>query len=564
MVAAVSLASLVNPNAPVYGPNASPTSPPPATIPYTGKGGGVPVDPKSVITAGSLAYGTPYMTGKGGPARNDRAYFDSLDEAGRRWWTENKMGNFYDVAAYRSTPEFFNSLSAADRQKWTDNKMGAYYKGLLSGDIAYGTMAPGGVDWNPETRATAGNAAGNWADPTGGELTKEQFEALAKSESGGYSGSEFERLTPNMTPLQRAQYANKYGPGGTGWGATLEWYAKNGAAQPGNQSEMFKTPPTGTTPPTTGTTPPPGSPPPTSGGGAPGAINKDNATAYFNTLSEAEKQNWVKGKWGAYYASGGTEQYKPGGGPPPPPALTPAPTHYNGPPVGDYTTSLAKLAQSKIAPTDAGNPMDFFDDEGYQFRKKQGMDGIQNSAAAGGSLQSGNTLKALANFNSGLASSEYGAAADRWRNQRDFNYGAASKDRDFQYGANRDLRDYDSAESKWGATFNNNNRIDSRNFDYASMIGDRNFNEDGRRFDLGFNYGAAKDDRNFNWQSLTDLAKMGLSAADSTGRTNMTGALTTGQNNLTGAGATGAAGVGSANISGMTISELLAYLANKR
>lgn len=50
----------------------------------------------------------------------------------------------------------------------------------------------------------------------------------------------------------------------------------------------------------------------------------------------------------------------------------------------------------------------------YEFRKQQGMDGIQSSAAASGGLLSGAALKALNANNSNLASGEYGASYNRY------------------------------------------------------------------------------------------------------------------------------------------------------
>jgi hypothetical protein len=44
----------------------------------------------------------------------------------------------------------------------------------------------------------------------------------------------------------------------------------------------------------------------------------------------------------------------------------------------------------------------------YQFKRDEGMRGIEGSFAAGGMGQSGNALKALAEFNSNLASGEFG------------------------------------------------------------------------------------------------------------------------------------------------------------
>jgi hypothetical protein len=50
----------------------------------------------------------------------------------------------------------------------------------------------------------------------------------------------------------------------------------------------------------------------------------------------------------------------------------------------------------------------FFQSPGYQFRRDEGTRGVERSAAARGGAFSGNALKALAEFNSGLASQEFG------------------------------------------------------------------------------------------------------------------------------------------------------------
>lgn len=62
-------------------------------------------------------------------------------------------------------------------------------------------------------------------------------------------------------------------------------------------------------------------------------------------------------------------------------------------------------------------------DPGYAFRQAQGEKAIERSAAARGGLLSGGQLAAAADFNSGLASQEYGAAYARGAQQRadDFN-----------------------------------------------------------------------------------------------------------------------------------------------
>jgi hypothetical protein len=52
-------------------------------------------------------------------------------------------------------------------------------------------------------------------------------------------------------------------------------------------------------------------------------------------------------------------------------------------------------------------------DPSYQFRLNQGLEGVQSSAAAGGGLLSGATLKALNNYAQDQASQEYGNAFNR-------------------------------------------------------------------------------------------------------------------------------------------------------
>jgi hypothetical protein len=50
----------------------------------------------------------------------------------------------------------------------------------------------------------------------------------------------------------------------------------------------------------------------------------------------------------------------------------------------------------------------FFQSPGYQFRRDEGTRGLERTAAAKGGAFSGNALRALAEFNSGLASQEFG------------------------------------------------------------------------------------------------------------------------------------------------------------
>jgi hypothetical protein len=62
---------------------------------------------------------------------------------------------------------------------------------------------------------------------------------------------------------------------------------------------------------------------------------------------------------------------------------------------------------------------DYQADPGFQFRQQQGEQAINRNALARGRFNSGSVLKALQEYNSGLASQEYGAAFNRFMAQRD-------------------------------------------------------------------------------------------------------------------------------------------------
>lgn len=64
----------------------------------------------------------------------------------------------------------------------------------------------------------------------------------------------------------------------------------------------------------------------------------------------------------------------------------------------------------------------FNTDPGYLFRQQEGQKALDRAAAASGSAYSGAQLKALANFNSGLASQEYGNAYNRFTNDQGMRY----------------------------------------------------------------------------------------------------------------------------------------------
>lgn len=98
------------------------------------------------------------------------------------------------------------------------------------------------------------------------------------------------------------------------------------------------------------------------------------------------------------------------------------------------------------------DPNNFQTDPSYQFRKQEGMDGIQSSAAAGGGLLSGAALKSLNNYNSNLASQEYGNAWQRDQAEKQNLMGVLSGNRsqDYQLFSNEDTRQYNQLANMAG------------------------------------------------------------------------------------------------------------------
>lgn len=80
-----------------------------------------------------------------------------------------------------------------------------------------------------------------------------------------------------------------------------------------------------------------------------------------------------------------------------------------------------------------GDKFNFQADPSYKFRQQQGFDGIQSQAAAQGGLLSGATLKALNDYNSNLASQEYGNAFNRWQSTDNNNYERFNADQTNRY-----------------------------------------------------------------------------------------------------------------------------------
>lgn len=75
---------------------------------------------------------------------------------------------------------------------------------------------------------------------------------------------------------------------------------------------------------------------------------------------------------------------------------------------------LAPFRQTGVEATErlrrlgAGDTSEFFTSPGFEFRREEGLRGIENRFSASGGALSGNALRRLTEFNQGLASQEFG------------------------------------------------------------------------------------------------------------------------------------------------------------
>lgn len=265
--------------------------------------------------------------------------------------------------------------------------------------------------------------------------------------------------------------------------------------------------------------------------------------------------------------------------------IAPTPTEAGAPAITPYKAPVAPDTPTYKTPERGAyskTPFDFFNDEGYKFQLAEGTKGIENSAAARGNLQSGNTLKSLAKFQTGLAAQEYGAANDRYNTDRNFyenqyvgdrNFGRGTfeNDRNFDLSKYQDERNfgrstYENDRNFGRGTFEsdrsylNNNRIDARNFDYAAAIGDRNFNYARDLDNRNFEYQAGTGDRAYNTNTLMQLAGMGLGATNGSSTLASELAKLLSGNTMLGAGAGATATVGGANNMSNLLTQILQYL----
>lgn len=118
----------------------------------------------------------------------------------------------------------------------------------------------------------------------------------------------------------------------------------------------------------------------------------------------------------------------------------------------------------------------FYQDPSYQWRKQQGMDNIQAQAAAGGGLFSGATLKALNDYNSNLASQEYGNAWQRnmAENQNRFNVDGNLRSQDYNIFNSERSRQYNEMANLAGVGQTAANNLATLGANNANNIGELN------------------------------------------------------------------------------------------
>ena len=146
---------------------------------------------------------------------------------------------------------------------------------------------------------------------------------------------------------------------------------------------------------------------------------------------------------------------------------------------------------------------DFEADPGYEFRRSEGNRGVEQSAAAGGSLQSGASLKALNRFNQDTASNEFDRAHGRWADQNRMHLAGVTGQQAQEYG---DFRD--SQGTRMNALGG------ERAFDY-SVFGDQKNTELGSLVNRrDFDYTNFNKNRDFQYGSLMDQVGIGQNAID--------------------------------------------------
>ena len=186
--------------------------------------------------------------------------------------------------------------------------------------------------------------------------------------------------------------------------------------------------------------------------------------------------------------------------------------------------ALAKMSEKTwvAAPT----LEQFTADPGYQFRKSEGENAMNRQASASGLRVSGSLLKGMGNYNSGLASQEYGTFYNRYmdRMNNEFNKLASISGSGQIAGNAQDAAGQNYASASGNAGSNYASASGNAGSNYASALGN-----------AGSNYSNATTNNNANMASGVGNAYLAQGQARASGYTGQNAAI---QSGLSGIGST--------------------------
>lgn len=185
-------------------------------------------------------------------------------------------------------------------------------------------------------------------------------------------------------------------------------------------------------------------------------------------------------------------QYQQYGGPGQTPDFNPA---FQSPQFQQYQGAAGYQAQARPERQAAtAENVNMYMDPGYQFRLKQGVGAVENSAANRGLLRSSGTADRINETAQGIASQEFGNAYNRFQNAQNQQHGDFESDRNFGQGNFQDARNFgygmnQDANSWRMAAAGQQNNFNQQNADRGLM----SFNND-----RNFGYGMNQDFNNWN------------------------------------------------------------------
>lgn len=206
---------------------------------------------------------------------------------------------------------------------------------------------------------------------------------------------------------------------------------------------------------------------------------------------------------------------------------------FNGSGDTGYSSQLpdSNIHSAYDGPTYQVGEFNFEESPSYQFRKQQGMDGIQGSAAARGGLQSGGTLKALNNYNSDLASQEYATAHNQYLQNEGLNQNQA------QLGFNQYLGQAGLQQNNFNNALQNEQMRSNQHQQAFNNYQSQDNNA----------YSRYMTDQNNQYSRLNNLVGIGQNASAGIGNMGAQTAQSVANNTMAGANAQASGIIGAAN-----------------